>query len=133
MNAVAQVAAGVAGLVHVVVWVFESFLMDRPAVHRGVFKLATKDLPAIRLWSFNVGFYNLFLGGGTILGLVLLHTGAETAGRALVLYTCAFMALAGIVLAISDALALGRPRGTGWTGALGQFLPPAVALAAALL
>ena len=130
MNIVAQIFAGIAALVHIVVWVLESFLFRRPGVHKGVFSVASEDVRPLLLWSFNVGFYNLFLGSGTIIGLVMLNTGDEAVGRALVLYTCAFMGLAGIVLGISDRLGLGRPKGTGWTGAVGQLTPPLVVFVA---
>ena len=131
MNAVAQAFALLAALTHVAVWVLESFLIERPAIHQGVFRIATADVPAIRLWSFNVGFYNLFLAAAPITGLVALHTGNETVGWALVIYGCAFMFLAGIVLGISDRMALGRAKGEGLGGAFGQSLPPLIALAAA--
>ncbi|HVK21151.1 MAG TPA: DUF1304 domain-containing protein [Actinokineospora sp.] len=133
MNIVAQIFAGIAGLIHVVVWVWESFLFRRPGIHKGIFSVPSEDVPAVLLWSFNVGFYNLFLGSGTIIGLVMLNTGDEAVGRALVIYTCGFMALAGIVLLISDRLDLGRTKGTGLGGAAGQFVPPAVALTLAIV
>ena len=132
MNAVVQVFAGTAALVHLLAFTWEVLLFERPGVHEGIFRIPTANLPATRLWSFNVGFYNLFLAAGPITGLVLLHTGQTAAGRALVLYTCAYMALAGIVLGVSDLLALSRPRGAGRGGALAQAVPPAVALVAAL-
>jgi putative membrane protein len=128
MNVVAQVFAGVAALIHIVVFVWESFLFERPGIHRGIFRIATSDVPAVKLWSFNQGFYNLFLATGTIIGLVLLNNGNETVGRAFVLYTCGFMVVAGVVLAISDRLGLGRAKGTGLSGALSQALPPLVAV-----
>jgi len=131
MNAVAQSFALIAALIHVTVWVFESFLMNRPAIHRGVFRIATADLPAIRLWSFNVGFYNLFLAAAPIAGVIALHTGDEAVGRALVIYGCSFMFLAGIVLGVSDRMGLGRAKGAGLSGALGQSVPPLIALVAA--
>ena len=40
------------------------------------------------------------------------------------LYSCAFLFLAGGVLAVSDRLALGRPRGSGLSGAASQSLAP---------
>ena len=128
MNVVAQVFAGLAALVHVVVWVWESFLFDRPGIHQGIFRIATKDVQAVKLWSFNQGFYNLFLAVGTIIGLVALNTGNEALGRAFVFYTCGFMVFAGITLGISDRLGLGRPKGTGMSGAFAQALPPLVAV-----
>ncbi|MFJ6671585.1 DUF1304 domain-containing protein [Actinosynnema sp. NPDC091369] len=130
VNVVAQVAAGVAAGIHVVVFVWETLLFRRPAVHWGVFKVPAQDVEPVRLWSFNVGLYNLFLGSGTVLGLIALNTGHEPVGRALVFYTCGFMVLAGIGLAVSDRLAMSRPRGTGIGGALAQITPALVAIVA---
>jgi putative membrane protein len=105
--------------------------MNRRAIHEGVFHIASADLPAIRLWSFNVGFYNLFLAAAPVAGVIALHAGDQAVGRALVIYGCSFMVLAGIVLAVSDRMGLGRARGTGLSGALGQGVPPMIALVAA--
>ena len=115
MNAVAQIFAALAVLVHLLAFTWEVLLFERPGVHEGIFKIPTANLPATRLWSFNVGFYNLFLAAGPVLGLVLLHTGHVDAGRWLVLYCCGFMLLAGIALGVSDVLA---PRGVPPLGAL---------------
>ncbi|WP_370936514.1 DUF1304 domain-containing protein [Amycolatopsis sp. cg13] len=130
MNIVAQVLAGIAVLVHLLAFAWEVLLFERPGVHAGIFRIPAENLPATRLWSFNVGWYNLFLAGGPVTGLVLLHTGEAAAGRVLVLYSCAFMTLAGIALGVSDLLALSRPRGAGRAGALAQALPPLAALVA---
>ncbi|WP_033293540.1 DUF1304 domain-containing protein [Amycolatopsis jejuensis] len=130
MNVVAQVFAGVAVLVHLLAFTWEVLLFERPGVHAGIFRIPAENLPATRLWSFNIGWYNLFLAGGPVTGLVLLHTGDPTAGRVLVLYSCAFMMLAGIALGVSDLLALSRPRGAGRGGALAQTVPPLAALVA---
>ncbi|GHG51388.1 MULTISPECIES: DUF1304 domain-containing protein [Amycolatopsis] len=132
MNAVAQLFAGVAVLVHLLAFTWEVVLFERPGVHEGIFKIPSANLPATRLWSFNVGFYNLFLAAGPVLGLVLLHTGHVDAGQWLVRYGCAFMLLAGIALGVSDALALSRPRGAGRAGALAQAVPSLGALVAGL-
>ena len=80
-----------------------------------------------------MGFYNLFLACGTIAGVVAWSGGNETVGRALVIYTCLFMALSGLVLFIADRMELGRPRGKGIGGALAQGVPPLIALIAAAL
>ncbi|PRX48367.1 putative membrane protein [Prauserella shujinwangii] len=132
MNVVAQAFAGAAALVHVLAFYWETVAFRRPTVHRDIFHIPGEDLPAVRLWAFNQGFYNLFLAAGTILGLVMLRTGDAAAGRALVLYTCAFMVLAGVVLAVSDRMALGRAKGSGLGGALGQLAAPLVVLIAGL-
>ncbi|CRK57554.1 hypothetical membrane protein [Alloactinosynnema sp. L-07] len=130
MNVVAQVFAGIGALVHLLAWVWESFLFRRPSIHKGLFKVPTEDVPAVLLWSFNVGFYNLLLGSGTVIGLIALNTGDEVVGRTLVLYTCGFMAVAGVVLLISDRLGLSRPKGSGLAGFLSQSVPPVVVFVA---
>ncbi|MEV6633936.1 DUF1304 domain-containing protein [Actinoplanes sp. NPDC051470] len=101
MNAVAQVFALIAGLLHVVFFMLESVLFRRPFVQRA-FLVRPENADAVRSWAFNMGFYNLFLAAGTIAGVILLHTGDEPTGRALALFGCAAMFLASIVLFVSD-------------------------------
>lgn len=122
-----------AALLHVVVFAWEALLFQRPGVHQGVFGTATADVPAVRLWAFGVGFYNLFLACGVVAGVVAWAVGQEAVGRALVFYVCLFMFLSGVVLYVADRMALSRPRGAGVSGALGQSLPPLVALIAILV
>ena len=130
MTAVAQGFALVAAAVHVLAFVWEVVVFVRPGVHRDIFRIPTADVPAARLWAFNVGFYNLFLASGAVVGVILWWSGEVAVGRALVLYTCAFMAAAGVALFASDRLALSRPRGAGVGGSIAQTVPPAVALLA---
>ncbi|WP_326837052.1 DUF1304 domain-containing protein [Amycolatopsis rhabdoformis] len=132
MSVVAQAFAALAALIHVVVFVAESFLIRRRAIHRGMFRIRGEDVPAVLLWSFGQGFYNLFLAAGTVAGLVAVNTGHETVGLTLVVYTCGFMALSGVVLAVGDALALGRPRNSAWPGVVAQLVPALVVLAIVL-
>ena len=133
MTVVAWVFALLAALVHIVVWAWESLLIERPFVHQGVFSTPASDLPAIRLWTFGLGFYNLFLGLGMIAGVVAWATGAEVVGRTLVLYITAFMVLCGVVLFVDDRLGYGRVRGKHIGGAFGQAVPPLIAMVATLL
>jgi putative membrane protein len=123
VNAVAQAFAVLSALVFIWAGILESFFFHRPGVHEKIFHTRTQDVPAIRLWSFCQGFYNLFVAAGAIGGVIALHTGHDAAGRALVLYACAFMFGTGIVLGIADRRHL--------DGALGSSLPPLVALMAA--
>jgi putative membrane protein len=132
MTVVVWVFATLAAALHVLVFIWEALLFQRPGVHQRIFSVPRADVPAIRLWAFGVGFYNLFLGCGTIAGVIAWSTGSETVGRTLVIYTCWFMFLSGIVLFIADRMALGRPRGSGVGGALGQGIPPLIALVASL-
>lgn len=133
MLIVAWVFALIAAAVHVLVWAWEALLIDRPFVHDRVFGVPASDVPAVRLWAFGVGFYNLFLGAGMVFGVVAWATGSVATGRALVLYIAAFMALSGGVLLVADRLGMGRERGKGVGGAISQSTAPLIALVAAVL
>lgn len=133
MIIVAWAFALIAAAVHCLVFVWEALLIQRPRVHQGIFAVPAADVPAVRLWAFGVGFYNLFLGLGLIAGVVASIRGAETVGDTLIIYICLFMALSGVVLFIADRMGLGRERGSGVTGALGQTIPPLIALIAMML
>ena len=122
MNLVSQVFALLAAVTHLVVGVLERFFYDRTAVR--VF-LTTSDADAreVTLWRSGVAVYNLLLGLGLVAGVVALHVGGSTAGRTLILYLCASLIASALAFAVSF------PR--LWRGALGQGLPPALALLAA--
>jgi putative membrane protein len=130
MTLVVWTFALLTAVVHIVVFVLEALLIQRPGVHQGIFSVPTADVPAVRLWAFGVGFYNLFIGCGLIAGVIAWSAGEEPVGRALVVYLCLFTFLSGIVLLVADRLALGRQRGKGLSGAVGQAGPPLVALVA---
>ena len=100
MPVVAQVLALAAAAVHVMIFVLESVLWRRPAVH-GRFGVRTEaDARTIAPMAFNQGFYNLFLATGVVVGVVLMAGGStDDAGAALVLSACASMVLASVVLA----------------------------------
>jgi putative membrane protein len=133
VTVVIWIFALLAAAIHIVVFVFEALLIQRPGIHWGVFKVPSRDVPAIRLWAFGVGFYNLFLGIGMVAGVIAWIAGYETAGKTLVIYLCLVMFFAGVVLFIADRLALSRPRGADRFGPWGQAGPPLIALVAALL
>ena len=59
--------------------------------------------------------------------------GNDLVGRTLVIYLCLFAFLSGIVLLIADRMELGRKKGKGVGGAIGQAVPSLIALGAALL
>ncbi|MEU9080174.1 DUF1304 family protein [Kitasatospora sp. NPDC004745] len=122
MNAVSQVFAMLAAAIHLIAWPLESFLYGHPRV-RFLLTGSTADAPEVRLWRFNVGFYNLFLALGLVAGLVLLHTdGHTTAGRAVISYIGAFLVAGGITLFVSERRL--------WRVALAQAVPAAVVLLA---
>jgi putative membrane protein len=68
-----------------------------------------------------------------VVGAIAWMSGSETVGGTLVTYICLFMVLSGIVFFIADRLGFGGEQGKSIGGALGQGLPPLVALTAALL
>jgi putative membrane protein len=120
MNPIGQIAALIAAVIHVAIFVMESLLFTRPEV-RARFHVDDADVAAARPWAFNQGFYNLFLAVGTIVGLVLLHSDGHTqAGTALVALACASMLGAALVL-------IGTDRRMA-RGALMQGLLPLIAL-----
>jgi putative membrane protein len=133
MTVVVWIFALLAAAIHIVVFAWEAFLIQRPSVHEGIFGVPAADVPAVRLWALGVGFYNLFLARGMVVGVIAWMSGNETVGRTLVIYVCMFMVLGGIVLFIADRLGLGRERGKGIGGALAESLPPLAALAASLI
>ena len=102
MPLLAQVFALIAALLHVSFFYVESVTFTRPASWKR-FGVATQEAAdTIRPMAFNQGFYNLFLALGIVLGLVLIATGWVEAGRAIVLFASACMALAGVVLFATD-------------------------------
>jgi len=123
MSALAQVLAVVISLVLIVMWVLEAFFHDRPALYP-IFLISPGDVPAVRMWAVNVGFYNLCFGLVGLVGVALLHVGDPVVGRALVLVLCATQVVLGAVLYVSERRL--------WRSALGQGIPPLVALVAAL-
>lgn len=101
MTPIAQGFALLAALLHVLFFGMESVWFMRPAVFRRFGAKTVEDAQARRLLAFNQGFYNLFLATGVVIGLALLHVGNAVVGQTLVLFGCACMVLAGLVLWIS--------------------------------
>ena len=102
MNLTSQVFALLAAALHVLIFCMESLWFMRPSVHKRFGAATTADAEARRLFAFNQGFYNLFLAIGVFVGLALLHIGGTvTVGRTLVLFSCACMLGAGVVLFLS--------------------------------
>jgi putative membrane protein len=113
MLVVASVLALLAALLHVYIFVMESFLWTTPRV-RATFGI-TDDAQAehTKPLAFNQGFYNLFLGVVAATGSILLlaagggstgagGTGAGAAGTALLIAGVGSMLAAALVLLLSD-------------------------------
>ncbi|KZE89355.1 DUF1304 domain-containing protein [Microbacterium sp. TNHR37B] len=105
---IATVAAALAALLHVYIFVMESIQWTQPKVWQrfGVADQAAADVT--KPMAYNQGFYNLFLAIGVVIGLVLFWTGgadsaAEVAGRTLTLFSLGSMLGAALVLTTSGA------------------------------
>ena len=98
MAVIASIFVALAALLHGSSFLMESVQWTQPRVWKrfGVPDQATAD--AIKPMAYNQGFYNLFLGIGAALGLVLYWAGATDVGKTLVLFTTACMVLAALVL-----------------------------------
>jgi putative membrane protein len=110
----------------------ELFSFSNPRV-RAFLHVEADNVADVRMWAFCIGFRNLLAGIGTIVGLVILWTGDEAVGRAVVVTALCHMLLASLAMGIADLLRLWRPRGGNVLGTLGLSLPPLVALVAAAL
>jgi putative membrane protein len=130
MNTVTQVAALFGALAYLGAAPVEMFFFGRPAAMRFL-HVEAENLEDVRMWAFVVGFRNLLVGVGTIVGLVILRTGEEVVGEAVVLTSCVYMLLASLAMGVADALGYWRPRGGSVLGTAASSLPPLVALIAA--
>jgi len=135
MLIVSLVAASLAALLHLYIFVMESFLWTTPRV-RATFGI-TDDAQAehTKPLAYNQGFYNLFLAIVTIVGVVLVVAGgaggagsafeASPAGTALLVAGTGSMLAAALVLLFSDR--------TKARAALTQGALPLVALVTLLI
>ena len=132
--AVSLIAAGLAVVMHVVIFVLESLLFTRPAVRRLFGVRSADDSAPLRLFARNQGVYNLGLALVVGVGVTLVLTapwgqraGAEQGalGTAVLVSGCAVMLLAALTLVAT------APR--LWRAALVQGVPPLVAIGALLL
>lgn len=94
------VFAALAALLHVYIWVLESFRWTEPAT-RKTFGTSESDAEITKPLAYNQGFYNLFLAIITIVGLLLLRT-EHAVGGALVLAGTGSMLAAALVLVTHD-------------------------------
>jgi putative membrane protein len=100
MTVLAGVLAAGAALLHVYIWVLESFRWTEPATRR-TFGVSERDAPVLAPMAYNQGFYNLFLAIITIVGVALLGE-QEDVGRALALAGTGSMLGAALVLVTHD-------------------------------
>src|SRR6476620_9664173 len=89
-----------AALLHVYIWVLESFRWTEPATRR-TFRTSEAEAETTRPMAYNQGFYNLFLAIITLVGLALLKS-EHGIGSALALAGTGSMLAAALVLVTHD-------------------------------
>jgi len=102
MHVISQIAAILAGLVHIFIFYLEAVAFSKPSTYRRFMITDEKEAGTIAPWAFNQGFYNLFLAIGTIAGSIIWMTGRIHSGRSLVGFGCACMLAAALVLIGTD-------------------------------
>ena len=100
MDIVAVVFAVGAALLHVYIWVLESFRWTEPST-RKTFGVSEADAEVTKPLAYNQGFYNLFLAIITFVGLALLKS-EHWVGSALALAGTGSMLAAALVLVTHD-------------------------------
>jgi putative membrane protein len=122
MHPLVIAAAVVAAGVHAWFFVLESLWFMRPSVWRRFGLTSDDEALVARSFAYNQGFYNLFLTGGVVIGLLLLAVGDAVSGRAFVLFACGSMVAAGLVLVAHN-------RDLARAAAI-QIVPPLIAILA---
>ncbi|PJM72869.1 hypothetical protein CS006_06315 [Bifidobacterium primatium] len=119
------VFAVLAGLLHGLIFVLESFRWTDPRTMRTFSIVSSQEAEATREMAYNQGFYNLFLGVMALVGAVLVFAGQYVVGVTLMVAGTVSMALAALVLFT------GSPDKRG--AAVKQALFPVVSLALLLV
>jgi putative membrane protein len=100
---IGAIFVGVAGLIHIAIFLFESLLWNRPATWKRFGVKTQEEADILRPMAYNQGFYNVFLALGAGAGLVMLaSSNVQQAGAALSIFVCLSMLLASIVLLFSN-------------------------------
>ncbi|AKQ66901.1 hypothetical protein A176_003813 [Myxococcus hansupus] len=102
MSPLAQLFAVAAALIHVLFFVMESIVFSQPKVWRRFGLKSQADADIVKPMALNQGFYNLFLALGVLVGIALVHTGEVASGVTAVVFGCACMLLAAVVLVSSN-------------------------------
>ena len=101
MTTAALIFAALAALLHVYIFVMESFTWTSPRT-RATFGTTAEEAETTKLLAFNQGFYNLFLAVVTAVGIVASALGHTGVGAALVFAGVGSMAAAAVVLLASS-------------------------------
>lgn len=119
MSTLIQVLAVITAAVLITVGLLEAFRYKDQRLYP-IFLIKPEDTAAVRLWTVNVGFYNIVWSLFGIAGVVLANAGEATVGRTIVAMMAIAHTILGMVLIISE------PR--LWISGIGQAFLPAVIL-----
>ena len=97
MIAAGLLFAGLAALLHVYIFVLESFAWTTERT-RAVFGTTEEEAQTTKMLAFNQGFYNLFLAVVTAVGIDMVVLGHRSVGAALVFAGVGSMLAAALVL-----------------------------------
>lgn len=92
--------AALAAVLHVYIWVLESFRWTAPRT-RATFGTTAEEAETTKLLAFNQGFYNLFLAVVTAVGIAFTISCGTRAGAALLFAGVGSMSAAAAVLLAS--------------------------------
>lgn len=124
MTLAAYIVAFLIGLVLIAVGIAEAFFFRDQRFHK-FFLIRPDDVRAVRLWTVNLGFYNMVWGLGLIAGVLIAAAGNTAAGEAIILFASIAHVILGAVLWFSERRL--------WQSALSQSLPPLVVIILLLL
>lgn len=98
-----SVFVGIAGLIHVYIFVLESVQWSRPRTWRAFGIGSQADADTVKAMAFNQGFYNVFLAIGAGAGIVMLASAnLGQGGAVLTFFSAGSMVLAALVLITSS-------------------------------
>ncbi|WP_346844428.1 DUF1304 domain-containing protein [uncultured Rothia sp.] len=117
MTILASIFIALAVLIHIYIWVLETFLWDKPKGLK-TFNMDANRAALTKEMAANQGLYNLMLAMVALVGLILLWPGTISTGKALIFAGAGSMAVAGIFLFVTSPDKR-RP-------ALVQLLPPLI-------
>src|ERR1700712_1396971 len=100
MTTAGVIFAALAAVLHVYVWILESFQWTSPRT-RATFGTTPEEAETTRLLAFNQGFYNLFLAVVTVAGIAFTISGGTRVGAALLFAGVGSMLAAAAVLLAS--------------------------------
>jgi putative membrane protein len=100
MTTAGVIFAALAALLHVYVWILESFQWTSPRT-RATFGTTPEEAETTKLLAFNQGFYNLFLAVVTTVGIAFAISGDIPVGTALMFAGVGSMLAAAAVLLAS--------------------------------